>query len=93
MEWMLLGKAVFALLFVCSLIALAALTAKRYRLPERFLGSSASGRLAVKESLMLDGRRRLVIVARDGAEHLLLLSPQGDVVVETEIGKQKSEIG
>jgi flagellar protein FliO/FliZ len=30
---------------------------------------------------MIDPRRRLVIVRCDGREHLMLLSPAGDVVV------------
>ncbi|MCF4166569.1 flagellar biosynthetic protein FliO [Zavarzinia compransoris] len=38
-------------------------------------------RLAVIESLALDPRRRLVLVRRDGEEHLLLLGPAGDIVV------------
>jgi flagellar protein FliO/FliZ len=42
----------------------------------------AGKRLAVTESLSLDARRRLVIVRHDGREHLLLLGPTGDLVVE-----------
>ena len=38
-------------------------------------------RLKVTESLMLDPRRRLVLVRLDGREHLLLLSPSRDLVV------------
>lgn len=40
-------------------------------------------RLAVIESLALDPRRRLVLVRRDGEDHLLLLGPAGDIVVGT----------
>lgn len=40
-------------------------------------------RLAVVEVLPVDDRRRLVLVRRDGAEHLLLVGgPGGDLVVE-----------
>jgi flagellar protein FliO/FliZ len=39
-------------------------------------------RLAMVESLNLDGRRRLVLVRRDGTEHLLLLGGGADLVVE-----------
>lgn len=42
----------------------------------------ARRRLAVVETLSLDGRRRLVLVRRDGREHLLLLGGGVDVVVE-----------
>ena len=33
----------------------------------------------------IDNRRRLVLVRRDDREHLLLLGPQGETVVETNI--------
>jgi flagellar protein FliO/FliZ len=46
------------------------------------LGGSRSGRLAVVESVMLDPRRRLVLVRRDRVEHLLLLGVTGDLVIE-----------
>ncbi len=39
-------------------------------------------RLSVEEVLPLDGRRRLILVRRDDREHLLLLGPDGDRVVE-----------
>lgn len=42
----------------------------------------AGKRLSVTESLTLDTRRRLVIVRHDGREHLLLLGPTGDLVVD-----------
>jgi flagellar protein FliO/FliZ len=37
--------------------------------------------MKVSESLMLDPRRRLVIVRCDEREHLILLGPGGDIVV------------
>ena len=42
-------------------------------------------RLDVIEARAIDARRRLVLVRRDGVEHLLLLTPSGDTVVETGI--------
>lgn len=47
------------------------------------IGGRLSGRrrLRIVESLPLDMRRRLVIVACDGQEHLLLLGAQQDMVV------------
>lgn len=39
-------------------------------------------RLAVVEALTLDPKRRLVIVRRDGTEHLLILSGTGETVIE-----------
>ncbi len=40
------------------------------------------GRLQVLESKMLDARRRLVLIKRDEQEHLLLLSPNGELLIE-----------
>lgn len=42
-------------------------------------------RLAQVESLALDGKRRLVLVRRDGREHLLLVGGAADLVVERDI--------
>jgi len=45
------------------------------------------GRLQVIETKMLDARRKLVLIKRDEQEHLLLLSPQGELLVEKIEGK------
>ena len=44
-------------------------------------GVAGPRRLKVLESLMLDPRRRLVVVRFDDREHLLLLSPTGDSAI------------
>jgi len=44
---------------------------------------AADRRLAVIEQLAIDPKRRLVLVRRDSAEHLLLLTAEGAIVVET----------
>lgn len=45
-------------------------------------GTPGSRRLAVVESIALDRNSRLVLVRRDGTEHLIALAPGGAVVVE-----------
>ena len=52
--------------------------------------SRAGKRLQIVESLALDARRRLVIVVCDDSEHLLLLGPGQDIVVETNLKKKRS---
>jgi flagellar protein FliO/FliZ len=42
-------------------------------------------RLQIVESLAIDTRRRFVIVRCDGHEHLLLLNPTRDIVVEANL--------
>ncbi len=81
-------QVVLAFVFVLALIGGAGFLAKRYGAGA--FGALRSGgrpqrRLAVSEVLALDAKRRLVLVRRDGAEHLLLLGGTRDLVVETGI--------
>lgn len=73
------ARAVFALIATLALIVGVAYGARRLGMLQA--NPQAPRRLKLTESLMLDPRRRLVIVRCDGREHLLLLSPAGDVVV------------
>ncbi len=78
-----------ALVFVLALIGLVAALLRRFGLAgaaglkQRIGGRER--RLAVVEMTPLDARRRLVLIRRDGVEHLVLLGPTGDLVVETNI--------
>ena len=76
LDW---ARAIFALIATLALIVGAAYAARRLGMlqPE----SQGPKRLKVSESLMLDPRRRLVIVRCDEREHLLLLGPGGDMIV------------
>lgn len=75
---------VAALFAVLAMIFVAMWLLKRIGMAGAAVGSGKSRRrLAVVEALALDTRRRLVLVRRDGVEHLLLLGASGDVVVET----------
>lgn len=42
-------------------------------------------RLRIIESLPIDHRRRIVLLARDDREHLVILGPTGETVVESGI--------
>lgn len=47
------------------------------------LGKWRNGqRIGVVDTAAIDGSRRLVLIRRDNVEHLLLLSGEGDLVVE-----------
>lgn len=74
-----------ALAFVLALIGLLALALKVAAAKGMMRGGQPGDRLSVVEIRPVDGRRRLVLVRRDGVEHLLLLSPEREVVVETGI--------
>ncbi|UPT61630.1 MAG: flagellar biosynthetic protein FliO [Hyphomonadaceae bacterium JAD_PAG50586_4] len=76
LDW---ARSLFALIATLALILGVAYGARRLGM----LQPTAQGprRLKISESLMIDPRRRLVIVRCDGREHVLLLSPAGDLVV------------
>lgn len=78
MEGALLLRSMGGLLVVLGLLSAALWLVKRYdlRLPGR-VGDGRAARLAVVERLALDARRSLVLIRRDGTEHLLLLAPDG----------------
>ena len=79
MDWLDWARALFALIATLALIGAAAWGARRLGMLQP--GGAGPKRLQMGESLMLDPRRRLVIVRCDQREHLLLLSPGHDVVV------------
>ncbi|MCA8907125.1 MAG: flagellar biosynthetic protein FliO [Rhodospirillaceae bacterium] len=78
---------VAALVFVLGLILAVAWVVRRAGLAgvRRPAASGRGRRLAIVDTQVLDARRRLVLVRRDGVEHLLLLGAQGETVVESAI--------
>ncbi|MGI4944872.1 MAG: hypothetical protein ACRYHQ_30665, partial [Janthinobacterium lividum] len=70
--------ALAALCAVVVLILLVGRVAPRLGLPRRV---GASRRLFVRETMALDSRRRLHLVACDGREVLLMTGGPGDLVV------------
>lgn len=75
---------VLAFVLVIGLILLAAGLLRRMsgRLPVLGGGRKGTRRLGIVETLAVDPRRRLVLVRRDGVEHLLLIGGTTDLVVE-----------
>lgn len=76
---------------VLGLVLLAAWAMRRYGLAG--IANPKAGeprRLAVVEARTLDARRQLVLIRRDGVEHLLLLSPNAETVIETGISARES---
>jgi len=74
-----------ALFLVVALIFAVAWIAKRLGFGGRLAMPRGKRRLAITEVLPLDGKRRLVLLKRDGVEHLLLLGLNDDLVVESGI--------
>lgn len=86
MDVLLLVKALAAFVFVIALMLLVAWGVRKSGVAQALMPAmTGKRRLKLVEVLPLDSRRRLVIVRRDGVEHLLLLGAQGERVIETGI--------
>jgi flagellar protein FliO/FliZ len=71
-----------ALGLVIALILGFAWVARRFGFMGRLATVGGRRRLQVVEVLALDAKRRLVLLRRDGREHLVLLGLAGDTVIE-----------
>jgi flagellar protein FliO/FliZ len=78
-------KFVLALVFVLGLIGALAWTARRFGLGGKLTPNTGRRRLSVTEVMPLDARRKLVLLRRDGIEHLVLLGAGPDLLLETDI--------
>ncbi len=79
--------AVVALAFVLGLFGLMALMARKFGLGYPMTGSNLKGRkrLSLVESMPLDAKRRLVLLKRDNAEHLVILGVSSELLIESVI--------
>ena len=78
--------AVVALAFVVGLIALLGWAVRRFGLiPGASAVTRGGKRIKIVEVTPIDVRRKLVLIRRDQAEHLILLGAQRDLVIETGI--------
>lgn len=77
---------VLALVLVIGLILLLAWALRRFGFGG-MVRSGAKRRLQVLETLPIDPRHRLVLVRRDDTEHLLMLGPTNNLVIEAGIGE------
>ncbi len=75
-----------ALVFIVGLIGLCGFAARKYGL---FTGGytmpGAVKRLAIVETKPLDTKNRIVLIRRDGKEHLILLGAEQSLVIESGI--------
>ena len=85
---------VVALVFVLALIGAVAWVGRRFGFVGR-IGTARTGtrRIGVVEAVSLDAKRRLVLVKRDDMEHLVLLGPSSEVVVEAGIRPPAGDAG
>jgi flagellar protein FliO/FliZ len=86
MELAELLKSLIALLFVIALIGVVAFVLKRYVLERNFLNLATTNakkkRLKIVEQLILDSKRRIVIIEKDESEEItIILSATSETVV------------
>lgn len=84
MMWTDYLRFIMALLFVLALMGGLWLLLRRLGLQSSVLNNSQR-RLHVVEILPLDTRRKAILLARDNVQHLVILGPNGETVVETAI--------
>ena len=83
-----------ALVFVLVLIGGCAWAARRLGFGGALsVTRGAAARLAVVEVKVLDSRRKLVLLRRDAREHLVLLGPSQDLLIESGPGPARTEAG
>ena len=56
---------------------------------EAIFGAKAEKRIGVGEIVTIDGRRKLMLIYRDGVEHLVMTGGPIDVVIEQNIQPQR----
>lgn len=76
---------ILALVFVLALIGVLAAVARRMGLGYGPAVKGGRRRLAVSEVVALDGKRKLVLVRRDSTEHLVILGPNSETLIESAI--------
>ncbi len=86
MDTLLYAKYLVVLLFVLGLIGLISYAVRRMGFaPLAEKPKSGKKRLGISQSIGLDSKRRLVLVRRDDKEHLILIGPNTDVLIESDI--------
>jgi len=92
MDFLLYIKYLVGLIFVLGLIALVTYGIRRFGLiPGIEAKSKGKNRLRISQMIPVDAKRRLLLVRRDDTEHLILLGPDGDTLVETGIAARNKE--
>lgn len=74
-----------ALILVVGLMLGLGLVMRKINAGSGMVGTGQKRRLRVVESLPLDHRRRMILIRRDDREHLVILGPTGETVVENGI--------
>jgi flagellar biogenesis protein FliO len=94
MDWLQLINAGFALIFVLCLVGLTSLLLRKYSNKtnlDRGDNSKSKQKIKILESKIIDNRRKLVLVENGDSEHLLLLSTDKELLIETKTKTKNSK--
>lgn len=76
-------RVLFSFIFILSLIGLLAVGLRRLRAIQAAAAENSGVRVRVLETRYLDPKRKLVLVAKDDMEFLLLLAEGRELVIES----------
>lgn len=86
MDYAAYSQFVLALLFVLALIGVLGAIARRLGFGGiRAVGGASTRRITVVEVRPLDAKRKLILLRRDQVEHLIVIGPAGETVIESGI--------
>lgn len=86
MDFYSLARVLGALALVLGLLVVALWAVRRFNISlPGSLASRQDKRLAVVEQLSIDAKRKLLLLRRDGREHLILISAESALLIEAGI--------
>lgn len=78
-------KLLAALIFVVALMGGLSILLRKLGLAENYTASKSEKRLKIVETLAVDARRRIAIIQCDKDQHLVIIGPQGETVIKTDL--------
>jgi flagellar protein FliO/FliZ len=97
MDFLSFLRMIGSLAIVLGMLAGALWAVRRYeiRLPQKWLSGFANPgttrRMELVERLVLDPRRSIALIRKDGQEHMLVIAPEGLLILEAP--KQPENVG
>lgn len=84
-------RSILALILILSIMGIISFLVRKFLLGQTAIGKKiGERRLSIEEVMPLDIKRKLVLIKRDDVEHLILLAPNSELLIESNIKKIKS---
>jgi flagellar protein FliO/FliZ len=74
-----------ALIFVLGIILFLAWLVKKFDIYNNQNNNDSKNRISILQSIRIDPKRRIMLIKRDGIEHLIMVGGQTDIVIEKNI--------